>query len=92
MQVETPVTQQPAMDGGGLVRRRVVEHQVHAELCGHSFVQLRPETSELDSPMQAMSLVDHHSGCDRERGKKASYAVAHVVMGVTLACPAASAG
>jgi len=38
VQVETGMSQQPAMDGGGLVRRRVVKHDMHVELCGHGFV------------------------------------------------------
>ena len=59
VQREAQVTEQPAVELGGLVRRGVVNDDVHVELGGHAAVDEIQEPSELDRAVLRGEIRDH---------------------------------
>jgi hypothetical protein len=74
----------PALDGGRLVGRGVVEHEVHVEVCGHLGVDHVQEAAELLGAMARRHLRGHLTRGDVERRKEVGRAVAEVVVGASL--------
>ena len=68
MNVESPVTLQPALDLGGLVGRDVVDDDVDVEMVGDVAVDQVQELAELDGAMPWGHVSNHVTGGDIERG------------------------
>ena len=85
MEREARVADEPALDRRRLVRRGVVEHDVHVEVRRHGRVDQVEEAAELLGAMPRRHLRDHLAGGDVERGVEVGGAVADVVVGAAAA-------
>ena len=89
VQDEPGVREQPALDRRGLVRRGVVEHQVHVEVGRDLAVDGLQELLELDRAVAGVQRADDLAGREVERGVEAGRAVTLVVVGRALGDPRA---
>jgi hypothetical protein len=61
---------QPPTDGRGLVRRIIVENQMHVQVTRDGAVDRVEEPAKLDSPMPGVALADDRPGLGIERGEE----------------------
>ena len=75
---------QPSAHGRVLVRRVVVDHQVHVQCGRHARVDVPEEAEELLVPVPSLALGEHLPRADVERGEEGGRAVPHVAVGHPL--------
>src|SRR5579875_3757801 len=79
VQMETRMTQQPALDGRGFVGGVIVDDQVEREPGRDLMVNRLKELAELHRPMAAMKLPDYGARLEVERGEQVGGAVEQIV-------------
>jgi len=79
---------QPVLDLRRLVRRAVVEHDVHVEVPQNLLIDRLHEFLELDHAVTVMQRADDVSGREVERRVQAGRAVPFAVVGGALGGPA----
>ena len=84
MEVETRMSLLPRLDGGGLVRRGIVAHDMDFQLSRYGLFDQVEELFELGGPVPGGDLMSDHAGSQVERGVEVDGAVADVVMGAPL--------
>ena len=84
MELETGVTEQPPLDGRGLVGGVVVHDHVHDQVVRDAAVDEVQESLELLGPMPSGHIGDDLSGGHVEGGVEVGGAVADVVMAAPL--------
>ena len=76
---------QPLVNRRGLVGRIIVQHQVQVQVGRGHLVDGLEESQELLLPVAAVGLPDYLAGGHIQRGEQTGGAVAHIVVGATLA-------
>jgi hypothetical protein len=84
MEVEPLVADQPPLNHRGLVRRKIVEDDVHFEILRNRLIDLAEEVDEVLGPMLLFRLREDVAGGDVERGEQVERTVTNVVVGLAF--------
>src|SRR3954452_1991114 len=82
--MEARVSEQPALDERRLVRRVVVQHQVHLEVRWYFCVNAIQKLAELSRTVSAMQFADDFATGDIQGREQRGGAVALVIIGAPL--------
>jgi hypothetical protein len=87
VKVESGMSLEPSPDAGSLVRREVVEHDVHGQV-GRSFLlDGIQKFHEFDAAVTRTHAANHFAGGHVERGEQIERPMAEVVVGTPLGLP-----